>query len=324
VDPGQQALAAGVDGRVASLAQNGRVHPDATATWPVPEPYDFFATVRTLRTGPRDPTLRLEDDGLWRSVHTAEGPATVRLTIGSALTAAAWGPGARAVMADVPHWVGVLEPLWELPAHPVVDRLHRQFRGLRATDTRDVFEALVVTVLQQLVTWEEAAHAWRRLCYARGGPAPGPARLQLPPLPKAIRAAGTATLQGLGVLPRQARTLMEVAFVAHALVRARDLSTEAAVALLQHVKGVGPWTANTALGDRLGRPDPIPTGDFHLPHTVAWALAGEPRGSDERMTELLAPFAGQAYRVIRLITAAGIAAPKRGPRQPLRQWQQGA
>ena len=291
--------------------------PDATASWTLPAPYDFFETTRTLRTGPRDPTLRFEADGLWRTAQTADGPVTVRLTLHEGLDARAWGPGAEAVLQDIPYWVGLHEAPWQLPAHPVVDRLHRPLRGLRSTDTRDVFEALVVTVLQQLVTWQEAAHAWRRLCYTIGGPAPGPTRLQLPPTPKAVRAAGTATLQRLGVLPRQARTLMEVAFVAHAVARARELPTDEATRLLQHVRGVGPWTASIALGDRLGRPEPVPVGDFHLPHTVAWALAGEPRGSDERMAELLAPFPGQAFRVVRLITASGIGAPKHGPRRAL-------
>ncbi len=55
-------------------------------------------------------------------------------------------------------------------------------------------------------------------------------------------------------------------------------------------------------------------GDFHLGHAVCRALAGEARGTDERMLELLAPFAGHRARAIRLIEAAGIHAPRRGPR----------
>jgi 3-methyladenine DNA glycosylase/8-oxoguanine DNA glycosylase len=124
-------------------------------------------------------------------------------------------------------------------------------------------------------------------------------------------------VHALGVGLKQARTLMEVAFSAGALQRAADLATDDAMALLLHVHGVGLWTAATTLGDHLGRPEPIPLGDFHLPHIVAWALAGEPRGSDARMVELLAPFAGQAYRVIRLLGAAGVEAPKRGPRRAM-------
>jgi 3-methyladenine DNA glycosylase/8-oxoguanine DNA glycosylase len=64
----------------------------------------------------------------------------------------------------------------------------------------------------------------------------------------------------------------------------------------------------------LGDPDAVSVGDFHLAHAVCWALAGEPRGTDGRMLELLAPYAGHRARVIRLVEAAGIQAPRRGPR----------
>ena len=55
-------------------------------------------------------------------------------------------------------------------------------------------------------------------------------------------------------------------------------------------------------------------GDFHLPDVVAWTMAGEPRGTDERMLELLEPYRGQRGRVQRLIEADGRTAPKFGPR----------
>lgn len=63
-----------------------------------------------------------------------------------------------------------------------------------------------------------------------------------------------------------------------------------------------------ALGMRLGRPEPLVSGDLHLPHTVSWALAGEPRGSQARMAELLAPFDGVAFYIVRLLYAARIEA----------------
>jgi hypothetical protein len=47
---------------------------------------------------------------------------------------------------------------------------------------------------------------------------------------------------------------------------------------------------------------------------VAWALAGEPRGTDERMLELLEPYCGQRGRVIRVLELAGVRAPRYGPR----------
>jgi hypothetical protein len=51
---------------------------------------------------------------------------------------------------------------------------------------------------------------------------------------------------------------------------------------------------------------------------VAYMLAGEERATDDRMLELLAPYAGQRGRVLRLLLAGGRAAPRRGPRLPLR------
>jgi 3-methyladenine DNA glycosylase/8-oxoguanine DNA glycosylase len=288
--------------------------PDAVGSWPLPSPYDFVETTRLLRTGPGDPTLRREADGLWRTAHTTLGPATVRVRVGPDVQAHAWGPGSAAAMADAPRWLGLHEPAWQLTPHPVVDRLLRQYPGLRSTDTRDVFEALVAFVLQQLVTWQEATRTWQRLCLALGEPAPGPTDLRLSPTPKAILSAGTANLQATGVGPGQARTLMEVARVAHAVRRAADLPTDEADALLQKVRGIGPWTSAMVLGVRLGRPEPIPVGDFHLRDTIGWVLASEPRATDARMVELLEPFRGQAFRVIRLVSAARLEAPKRGPR----------
>ena len=54
-------------------------------------------------------------------------------------------------------------------------------------------------------------------------------------------------------------------------------------------------------------PMPCPVGDFHMPNAVAWHLAGEPRGTDARMLELLEPYVGHRWRVIRLAKASGSA-----------------
>jgi 3-methyladenine DNA glycosylase/8-oxoguanine DNA glycosylase len=66
---------------------------------------------------------------------------------------------------------------------------------------------------------------------------------------------------------------------------------------------VGPWTSARVAMLALGDPDAVFIGDLHLPHLVSSALAGEPRGSDERMLELLEPFRGHRARVVRLLMA---------------------
>lgn len=78
--------------------------------------------------------------------------------------------------------------------------------------------------------------------------------------------------------------------------------------------GVGPWTAATVALSALGDVDAVPLGDFHLPHQVSWFLAGERRGSDERMMELLEPYRGRRALVLRLLVASGIGPPRRAPR----------
>jgi 3-methyladenine DNA glycosylase/8-oxoguanine DNA glycosylase len=77
---------------------------------------------------------------------------------------------------------------------------------------------------------------------------------------------------------------------------------------------VGPWTAGLVRALALGDPDGVPVGDAELPRLTAWALAGEPQGDDRRMLELLAPYRGQRWRVLRLLYAEGFRAPRFVPR----------
>ena len=66
-------------------------------------------------------------------------------------------------------------------------------------------------------------------------------------------------------------------------------------------------------GPVFGDDDAVPVGDYHFPHTVSWNLAGEPRGDDARMLELLEPYRPQRGRVLRLLGLAGKRAPAFGP-----------
>jgi 3-methyladenine DNA glycosylase/8-oxoguanine DNA glycosylase len=81
---------------------------------------------------------------------------------------------------------------------------------------------------------------------------------------------------------------------------------------LADIPGVGPWTIGSVLGPTMGDPDAFAVGDFWLKHIVCRALAGEARGTDERMVELLAPYDGQRGRVVALLRADGWRAERRG------------
>jgi 3-methyladenine DNA glycosylase/8-oxoguanine DNA glycosylase len=121
-----------------------------------------------------------------------------------------------------------------------------------------------------------------------------------------------------GVERRRAEVIRFAASRAPRLEEASTMELGAARRRLQAFPGVGPWTAAEVAAVALGDPDAVPVGDYHVPNTVAWAMAGEPRGDDTRMLELLAPFAGHRLRVIRLLQAAGLGAPKFGPRSTVR------
>ena len=84
------------------------------------------------------------------------------------------------------------------------------------------------------------------------------------------------------------------------------------------IAGVGPWTAANVLQITHGDADAVVVGDDNLPHLVAWNLAGEPRGDDDRMLELLEPYRGHRARAVRYLKSGGTSPPRYGPRLPVR------
>jgi 3-methyladenine DNA glycosylase/8-oxoguanine DNA glycosylase len=73
------------------------------------------------------------------------------------------------------------------------------------------------------------------------------------------------------------------------------------------------------MGAAWGDKDAVPTGDYHLPNTVSWALAGEPRSDDARMLDLLGPYRPERRRVLVALKVEGVHAPKYGPKTALRE-----
>ena len=103
---------------------------------------------------------------------------------------------------------------------------------------------------------------------------------------------------------RDPRTIGDHLYVAALLPFDRHMKVdEAAYRRFTSVPGIGPWTAARLAMIALGDRDAVAVGDLHLPHMVSWHLAGERRGSDARMLELLEPYRGQRARVIRLLLA---------------------
>jgi 3-methyladenine DNA glycosylase/8-oxoguanine DNA glycosylase len=191
-----------------------------------------------------------------------------------------------------------------------------------------VLEALLPAIIEQKVTGAEASRAFRGLVRVYGEDAPGPPGLRLQPAPDVVASLPYHAFHPLGLERRRAELVRAVCREAVRLERLGDAAAgpEAtsdnrakAYAALRAFPGIGPWTAAEVGLRAFGDPDAVSVGDFHLPNMVAWAMAGESRGTDERMLELLEPYRGQRGRVIRLLELAGFAAPRYGPRCPPRR-----
>ncbi len=145
-----------------------------------------------------------------------------------------------------------------------------------------------------------------------------PVPLWIPPEPERLAALPYEAFHPLGIERRRADTIRRVCANAKRLEEAKSLPIADAYRRLRAIPGVGAWTAAEVARVALGDPDAVSVGDYHLPHLVAWALAGEPRADDARMLELLEPYRGQRARAIRLLEASGLGAPRFGARQRLR------
>lgn len=267
----------------------------------------------------RGPCGRFVGEARWWVTRTPLGTASVRVTSeADGVTVAAWGPGSEAIVEAAAEIVGAKDdPAALAPRHAVVADALRRTHGLCIPRPANVVETLLPVILEQKVQAAAAHQSYAGIVRKWGEPAPGPAAalgLMAPPDPAVLARVPSYALHPFNVERKRAETLIRAARLAARLEAAAGMPTLQARARLQVVPGVGPWTSAEVALHALGDPDAVPVGDYHLPHVVTWALAGEARGDDARMLELLEPYRGQRGRVIRVLTAAGVRAPKFGPR----------
>jgi 3-methyladenine DNA glycosylase/8-oxoguanine DNA glycosylase len=293
----------------------------ATRTIPIEEPYDLAATLFPLRRGTGDPTMRIDRDECWRAARTPDGPVTLHLRAGKgAVEAKAWGPGAEWALEQAPALIGAEDDLSAFePKDDLMGKLWREHRSVRLTRALDVVRTLVAAILEQKVVGLEARRAWRRMTRALSEPAPGEAELLLPPDPEVVAETPYYRFHPWGVERRRADVVRPVCARAASLEALANVPFEQARERLIAMPGIGPWTTAEVMRLSFGDPDAVSVGDYHLPDIVAWAMAGEPRGTDERMLELLQPYRGQRGRVQRILEASHLAPPAYGPRMDARE-----
>ncbi|WP_344173329.1 DNA-3-methyladenine glycosylase 2 family protein [Pilimelia columellifera] len=288
-----------------------------------PPGYRLGWLARLLTFSAHDPCARFLDGSLWWAARTPEGPGTLWLRPAPGqLLASGHGPGGSWLVERADAVAGLRDRLDGFAAlaasRPTLARLAGAVGTPRLPATGLVFQRLLRSVLEQKVTGTEAYRAYAATVRHFGEPAPGPVPLLLPPDPDAVASAGYWVFHRFGVEQRRADTLARAAAAAARLERCGDSSET--TARLTAVDGIGRWTAAEVVRVVHGDADAVSVGDYHVKNTVSWALAGEPRGTDERMLELLAPFAGHRGRVCLLLEAAGLHAPRYGPRATIRSF----
>jgi 3-methyladenine DNA glycosylase/8-oxoguanine DNA glycosylase len=289
-------------------------------------PVDLRRTISALRRGGGDPTTVLARDGLWRAMHTADGPATLHVVapvtdgLTTSVTAEAWGPGAELALARVPALCGAEDhPETFVAHHEVVAEAVRGRPGRRLPATGGLVEVLVPTIIEQKVTGDEARRAFRALCWRLGSEAPGPVRLRLQPHPDRLAELGYAAFHPLGIERKRADVILRVVRRADRIEALLDGDPADARRALEALPGLGPWTSGAATLIAFGDPDAVIVGDFWFPHLVENALTGRRRGSDAEMLAHLAPYVGHRARAQLVLVGLG-SIPRRAPRQRRRDF----
>lgn len=312
---------AGADGAGAATPR-GRERADgasASTRYRPAEPIDVHTTLQLIARGGDGPCFRRTPTGVWLTMRTPSGGATLHVGLWSTggIEATSWGPGAEWAIDGVPALLGAHDDWTDLDVStsPLLSEVLRRNPGLRLSRNRLVFEMLVPAVLEQKVTALEAWRAWRQLVRAHGEPAPGPAPegMVVAPAAESWRMIPSWEWHTAGVGPQRSETVVRASRLADAIERTIDEPPAEASRRLRSLPGIGVWTAAEVALRAHGDPDAVSVGDYHLASSVGVALTGAPV-DDDAMLELLAPWAGHRQRVLRLIGRSGIHKPRRGPK----------
>jgi 3-methyladenine DNA glycosylase/8-oxoguanine DNA glycosylase len=285
---------------------------------------DLRSTMKPIGTYPRDPTTRWTTNSFTKAVLTPEGPGTMQLTWDRSgnTTAVSWGSGAEWLLDRAPYWVGLHDDVggFDPTLDARVAEWWRRHPGLRLAAAGVIWQELLLVLLGQRVTVEEALKSWARIVYEWGEPAPGPCDLRLPPTPDVVASKSYVDLHRFNVERRRADAIVLAAKRANRLEEAAAMSPPDAFTRLTALPGMGAWTATSVITASHGDPDTIVLRDFGLPTMVNYAFTGDAarvppdQGGDDLMGRHLAPWSGHRQRIIRLLFTVGVSVPRRGPR----------
>ena len=283
-------------------------------------PVHFPRTFNLQRLGPYDPTTELEEDRFRKAFFYRGKPAAVEIVRCSRnthenrdhqnrdLEIRAFGEDAQELAEEAAAGLQQEDGYAGFDTKDTgVLRLHRMLPGLRVLRVPWLYDMTCSAILQQRIRTVDAMRDWRRITQRYGTHAP--LGLRAFPPAEVLAQVPQFALEAMGIDAKRAKALLRFAKEMRFVSLKPGMGFAQLRQTLLRVAGIGPWTTETVLGYGAGDTDAAIPGDLHLPRIVCYALAGERDGCDERMMELLEPFRGHRFRIIRLLTAAGVDLP---------------
>jgi 3-methyladenine DNA glycosylase/8-oxoguanine DNA glycosylase len=272
-------------------------------------PVHFQRTFNLQRLGPYDPTVDLSGDVFRKAFCYRGQPAAIEVARdGSELELRAYGCDAEELLEETAAGLRQDDGYGNFRTEDTgMLRLHRLLPGLRVVRVPWLYDMTCSAILQQRIRTVDAMRDWRRLTQRFGSDAP--LGLRAFPQAEVLAAVPLFELERMGIDAKRAKTLLRFAKELRFVSLRPTMDFAQLRQTLLRVCGIGPWTTETVMGYGAGDTDAAIPGDLHLPRVVCYALAGEMQGTDERMMELLEPFRGHRFRIIRLLSAAGVDTP---------------
>ncbi|MGA8424467.1 MAG: hypothetical protein WB778_08880 [Thermoplasmata archaeon] len=185
----------------------------------------------------------------------------------------AWGatpPEARAAVREMFSFNHSLSDFYrQVRQEPVLRGTERKFRGLRVPRDSSIYEALLHSIVGQQLSVRAAHHIKRRIFDAAESSLDVDG-VEVPrvPTPDELTHLGAEGLRNVGLSRAKAQSLLGIA---EAQKKGRltgevyqSLRPQEAVERLTEERGVGPWTAESALLRGVGRTDIFVAGDLGI------------------------------------------------------------
>lgn len=171
---------------------------------------------------------------------------------------------------------------------PVIGRLQARYDGLRPVCWYSAYEAATSFVIGQRIAMRQARVIKQRLGDTYGDPIEFDGRV-VRPFPRPGALVDLTAAQGLSETKvARVRDLARAALDGRLdTERLRALPQEQALAELQTLPGIGPWSASAVLLRGCGVADAVPTADEISRNAVAWAY-GLPAAPDDAAWQRIA------------------------------------